>query len=284
MGDIIDGKAVAKLVEAELIGRIAALRDQGCEPCLAMILVGEDPASDIYIRRKGKACQRVGVKSRSFKLPVKTSESDLLQLVHDLNDDPMTHGILVQLPLPGHINAYAITNAIDPWKDADGFHYVNAGHLATDRTGLAPCTPKGVMRLLREYDVQLRGAHAVVVGRSRIVGRPMGAMLLAADATVSTCHRHTKDSSKITSQGDVVIVAVGKEGLVKASWLKEGAVVVDVGINRLEDRSIVGDVCFDEVKEKVRLITPVPGGVGPMTIAMLLENTCEAAERLLARG
>lgn len=282
VGEIIDGKAVARRVEAEVTDRVEALRQNGVAPCLAVIIVGDDAASHIYVKRKGKACKRVGIESANFVLPIDTSETEILAIVHRLNADTGTHGILVQLPLPEHINAYAITNAIDPWKDVDGFHYVNAGHLATDRTGLAPCTPKGIMRLFREYDVTLRGAHAVVVGRSRIVGRPMGAMLLAADATVTICHRHTRCTADLTRQADIIVVAVGKEGLVDPSWVGEGAVVIDVGINRLEDKSLVGDVKFNEVIDKARLITPVPGGVGPMTIAMLLENTCEAAERMAA--
>jgi methylenetetrahydrofolate dehydrogenase (NADP+) / methenyltetrahydrofolate cyclohydrolase len=284
VGDIIDGKLVAKRVESEVAQRVKALREQSVEPCLAVVLVGDNAASHIYVRRKEKACARVGMKSKAFTLPDDTSEEEVLRLVQELNNDPLTHGILVQLPLPSHINSYAITNAIDPWKDVDGFHFVNAGHLATDRTGLAPCTPKGIMRLLREYDVTLRGAHAVVVGRSRIVGRPMGAMLLAADATVTTCHRHTPQTSLLTGQADIVIVAVGKPGLIRGDWVKPGVVVIDVGINRLEDRRIVGDVAYDEVAPKAKLITPVPGGVGPMTISMLLENTCEAAERMLPNG
>ncbi len=284
MGELIDGKRVAKVVEAEVAERVQRLTSRGIEPCLAVVLAGDNPASHIYVRRKEKACGRVGMKSQAFLMPEDISEEAVLSKVQELNADPSIHGILVQLPLPEHINSYAITNAIDPWKDVDGFHFVNAGHLATDRTGLAPCTPKGVMRLLREYDVNLRGAHAVVVGRSRIVGRPMGAMLLAADATVTTCHRHTASTQEMTKQGDIVIVAVGKSGLVRKDWIKEGAVVVDVGINRTEDKRIVGDVLFEEVAPKARLITPVPGGVGPMTISMLLENTCEAAERMLQAG
>ena len=279
MSRLIDGKRVAKLVETELIDRVGSLRDAGIEPCLAVVLAGDDAASHIYVRRKEKACARVGIRSQTHLLPDDVSESDVLELVHALNANSTVHGILVQLPLPDHINSHRVTNAVDPWKDVDGFHFVNAGHLATDRTGLAPCTPKGIMRLLREYDVSLRGAHAVVVGRSRIVGRPMGAMLLAADATVTTCHRHTASTQAITRQGDVVIVAVGKRELIKADWIKDDAVVIDVGINRTVDNRIVGDVAFDEVSGKTRLITPVPGGVGPMTISMLLENTCEAAER-----
>ena len=281
MGQIIDGKKVAKAVEAEVMSRVSLLKSKGVEPCLAVVLAGDNAASHIYVKRKEKACARVGVKSEAFILPDDVSEDELLERVRSLNSNPNVHGILVQLPLPSQINSHAVTNAIDPWKDVDGFHFVNAGHLATDRTGLAPCTPKGVMRLLREYDVTLRGAHAVVVGRSRIVGRPMGAMLLAADATVTTCHRHTASTKAMTRQGDIVIVAVGKSELVRGDWIKEGAVVVDVGINRTEDKRLLGDVAFDEVSQKARLITPVPGGVGPMTIAMLLENTCEAAERTL---
>ena len=210
------------------------------------------------------------------------SSGDLLAEIAALNANPEVHGILCQLPLPAHINVNTVLFSIDPKKDVDGFHFINAGHLATDRVGLKSCTPKGVMRLLAEYGVDLRGKHAVVVGRSRVVGRPMGAMLLAADATVTICHRHTDDTRKHAKMADIVVSATGIAGLVTKEWVKPGAVVIDVGTSRLEDGTLAGDVRFEEVREIASLITPVPGGVGPMTIAMLLENTCEAAEALLA--
>lgn len=282
MGEIIDGRAVAAKVEAELRERVESL---GLKPGLAVILVGDDPASAIYVRLKRRACERVGIQSRVHNLPASATEEEVLALVDQLAKDPETHGILVQLPMPDHIVEQRVIDALPPHKDVDGFHPKNAGHLVTDyRSGLQPCTPKGVMRLLAEYEIDTRGAHAAVVGRSRVVGRPMAAMLLAADATVTICHRHTRDSAALTSLADIVVVAVGRPGLVDASWIKPGAVVVDVGVNRTAEGKLVGDVVFDDVIGKARLLSPVPGGVGPMTIAMLLDNTVTAAERLTARA
>lgn len=279
MGDVIDGRAVAAKVREEVAGCAAKLRARGVVPTLAVAIVGDDEPSHIYVRSKERACERAGIRSQIHRLPESTSQAALLDLVASLNADDGVHGILVQLPLPRHIRAQVVIDAVDPQKDVDGFHVVNAGHLVTDRTGLAPCTPAGVMRLLSEYDVSLLGAHAVVVGRSRVVGRPMAAMLLAAGATVTICHRYTPDSRPLAKLGDVVIVAVGKAHFVDSSWIKEGAVVVDVGIHRGAE-GLRGDVHFDDVIEKARLVTPVPGGVGPMTIALLLENTCKAAARI----
>ncbi len=280
MGEILSGTAVAAKVKAEVRQRVAALVADGVQPGLAVVLVGDDPASAVYVRHKAKACEQVGIASMVHRLPAATSQATLLELLGELNHSHLVHGILVQLPLPEHLEEHVVLEAIDPRKDVDGFHYVNVGHLATDRAGLEPCTPRGVIRLLVEHGVPLRGRHAVVVGRSRIVGRPMAAMLLACDATVTVCHRHTPDTAALARQADVLVVAVGKPGLVRRDWVKPGAVVVDVGTSRLPDGKLAGDVAWDEVAPIASLISPVPGGVGPMTIAMLLENTCEAAERL----
>jgi methylenetetrahydrofolate dehydrogenase (NADP+)/methenyltetrahydrofolate cyclohydrolase len=282
VGEVLDGKALARRVEAQVIARVAALGAQGVAPSLHVILVGEVHASDIYVRHKQRACARVSIGSHVHRLPASVTQAVLCGLIAELNSDPQVHGILVQLPLPDHIQAHIVLNSVDHLKDVDGFHYINAGHLATDRNGLAPCTPKGVMRMLTEHGVTTRGSHAVVVGRSRVVGRPMAAMLLAEDATVTIVHRHTAGPARYTSQGDIVVVAVGRPGLITPHWVKHGAVVIDVGINRTE-HGLCGDVQFDAVLDKAKLVSPVPGGVGPMTIAMLLENTCEAAERQLTR-
>ncbi|MEZ4265815.1 MAG: bifunctional methylenetetrahydrofolate dehydrogenase/methenyltetrahydrofolate cyclohydrolase FolD [Myxococcota bacterium] len=280
MGEIIDGKAVAARVTTEVSRRVEAMLARDVQPGLAVVVVGDHEPSRIYVRHKVKACERAGIRSAVHHLPASVTQDDALALVERLNADPAVHGILVQLPLPPGLGTRTILHAIDPRKDVDGFHPVNMGQVATGRPPLAPCTPKGVMRLLREYDVPIRGAHAVVVGRSRVVGRPMAALLLAADATVTTCHRHTRDTSEHTARADIVVVAVGVPELVRGHWIREGAVVIDVGISRTVDGRLVGDVCFSEVMPRARLLTPVPGGVGPMTIAMLLENTCVLAERL----
>ncbi|MGB0589592.1 MAG: bifunctional methylenetetrahydrofolate dehydrogenase/methenyltetrahydrofolate cyclohydrolase FolD [Myxococcota bacterium] len=279
MVQLIDGKAVAARVRAEVAERAARLSEQGVSPTLAVLLVGEHEPSKIYVRHKQRAAAKVGITSQLHTLPAEATQQQIIAAVQALNDDPEVHGILVQLPLPEGIHTDPVIQAVRPEKDVDGFHSVNMGKIATARPELTPCTPKGVMRLLREYDVNLRGAHAVVVGRSRVVGRPMSALLLAADATVTTCHRHTVDTASYTRRADVLVVAAGSPALVRGDWVKEGAVVIDVGISRLANGRLQGDVAFDEVAERARLVTPVPGGVGPMTIAMLLENTCILAER-----
>lgn len=283
MGEIMDGKRTSKAVRELLKPRAAALREAGIVPRLDVILVGEDPASAIYVGHKAKAAAKVGIEGHTHRLEATTSEAELLALIDQLNADPSIHGILVQLPLPDHIDINRVLFSIDPSKDVDGFHFINAGHLATDRVGRKACTPKGIMRLLKEYDVETRGKHAVVIGRSRVVGRPMGAMLLAANATVTICHRHTPDTREFSRNADILISATGIAGLVGPDWVKPGAVVVDVGITRGDDGRLCGDVQFDAVLPIAGLLTPVPGGVGPMTIAMLLENTCEAAESVLTR-
>jgi methylenetetrahydrofolate dehydrogenase (NADP+)/methenyltetrahydrofolate cyclohydrolase len=276
---LIDGKAVAARVRGEVAERAARLNARGVTPTLAVLLVGEHEPSKIYVRHKQRAAAKAGITSQLHTLPATATQQQIIAAVQALNDDPEVHGILVQLPLPEGVLTDSVIQALKPEKDVDGFHSVNMGKIATARPELTPCTPKGVMRLLREYEVPLRGAHAVIVGRSRVVGRPMSALLLAAHATVTTCHRHTVDTASYTRRADILVVAAGSPALVRGDWVKEGAVVVDVGISRLPDGRLQGDVAFEEVAERARLMTPVPGGVGPMTIAMLLENTCILAEQ-----
>jgi methylenetetrahydrofolate dehydrogenase (NADP+) / methenyltetrahydrofolate cyclohydrolase len=248
------------------------------EPGLAVVLVGNDAASSVYVRNKRKACHQVGFRSFDYDLPSTTTEAQLFALIDRLNVDPAVHGILVQSPLPDHIDEDALVDRIDPNKDVDGFQAVNVGRLALRRFGLRPCTPKGVMTLLGHTDRPVRGQHAVVVGVSNHVGRPLVLELLIAGCTTTCCHRFTHDLETYVRQADILVVAVGKPGLVKGEWIKPGAVVVDVGINRLEDGRLVGDVDFDIAAQRASWITPVPGGVGPMTVATLMENTLEAAE------
>ncbi|MDA3915093.1 bifunctional methylenetetrahydrofolate dehydrogenase/methenyltetrahydrofolate cyclohydrolase FolD, partial [Oleiagrimonas sp.] len=247
-------------------------------PGLAVVLVGSDAASSVYVRNKRKACHQVGFRSFDYDLPATTTQQALFDLIDRLNGDPEVHGILVQSPLPGHIDEDALVDRIDPTKDVDGFQAVNVGRLALRRFGLRPCTPKGVMTLLGHTDRPVRGQHAVVVGVSNHVGRPLVLELMVAGCTTTCCHRFTRDLRNYVSQADIVIVAVGRAGLVKGEWIKPGAVVIDVGINRLDDGRLVGDVEFDTAAERASWITPVPGGVGPMTVATLMENALEAAE------
>lgn len=247
-------------------------------PGLAVVLVGDDAGSSVYVRNKRKACHQVGFRSFDFDLPASTTQEELIALIDRLNADPAVHGILVQSPLPEHIDEDALVDRIDPGKDVDGFQAVNVGRLALRRFGLRPCTPRGVMTLLGHTDRPVRGQHAVVVGVSNHVGRPLALELLIAGCTTTCCHKFTRDLEGFVRQADIVIVAVGRPGLVKGEWIKPGAVVVDVGINRLEDGRLVGDVDFATAAERASWITPVPGGVGPMTVATLLENTLEAAE------
>lgn len=274
----IDGKAIAAKVRGEVVKRVAAFRDQhGRAPGLDVILVGDNPASQLYVRGKEKASSEVGMRGRVHRLPATTSQAELLALLDQLNRDDATDGILVQLPLPAHIAELAVLDAVLPSKDVDGFHPVNAGKLALGRRTLVPCTPSGCMRLLAEIGVDLSGARAVVVGRSNIVGKPMAALLLAAHATVTIAHSKSRDLPGICREADVLVVAVGKAELVRGDWVKLGAVVIDVGQNRTADGKLFGDVMFAEARERASFITPVPGGVGPMTIACLLENTVTAA-------
>lgn len=275
---ILDGKRIAQ----ELLERVRVAVDsriaQGlASPGLAVVLVGDDAASSVYVRNKRKACQQVGFRSFDYDLPTSVSQAELFALIDRLNADPEVHGILVQSPLPTHIDEDALVDRIDPRKDVDGFHAVNVGRLVLRRFGLRPCTPKGVMTLLAHTDRPVRGQHAVVIGVSNHVGRPLVLELMIAGCTTTSCHRFTRDLPGYVRQADIVIVAVGRPGLVQGDWIKPGAVVIDIGINRLPDGHLVGDVDFAEAAERASWITPVPGGVGPMTVATLMENTLEAA-------
>ena len=281
---VISGKDLAARVRAEVKAGASALIERGTVPGLAVVLVGEDPASAIYVRNKTKAAAECGVRTFDHKPAATISEAELLALVARLNADPEVDGILVQLPLPKHIDARRVLEAISPAKDVDGFHPENVGLLAQGTPRYVACTPKGCMALLREAGAELRGARALVIGRSNIVGKPMGMLLLAEDATVTMAHSRTRDLQAEVGRADVVIAAVGKAELVRGSWIKEGAVVIDVGMNRLEGGKLVGDVEFAAAAERARAITPVPGGVGPMTIAMLLQNTLESARARAAKS
>lgn len=277
---LIDGKAIAASVRAEVKEKVAEWTARtGVRPGLTVVLVGEDPASQVYVRNKGKASQEAGFLSRQIDLPAATTESELLDLVNRLNADDSVHGILVQLPLPSHIDDKKVIEAIDPAKDVDGFHPVNAGRLFTGGASFLPCTPYGILTMLDHQKVELKGKQAVVVGRSNIVGKPVAMLLLSRHATVTICHSRTRDLPSVVRTGDVVVAAVGKAAMVRGSWIKPGAVVIDVGMNRDAAGKLCGDVAFDEAREVAGAITPVPGGVGPMTIAMLLQNTYEAACR-----
>ncbi|MDP9928930.1 bifunctional methylenetetrahydrofolate dehydrogenase/methenyltetrahydrofolate cyclohydrolase FolD [Variovorax paradoxus] len=276
---LIDGNALAKTIRAEVAGRTAALKASGVNPALSIILVGDDPASQVYTKHKVNDSTETGLLATLERYPADMSEADLLARIRALNDDPLVHGILVQLPLPKHMDSQKVIETISPAKDVDGFHVASAGALMTGAPGFWPCTPYGCMKMLESIGYDLRGKHAVVIGRSNIVGKPMAMMLLAKNATVTICHSGTQDLAAITRQADVVVAAVGKRNILTADMVKPGAVVIDVGMNRKEDGKLAGDVDFDGVKEVASWITPVPGGVGPMTRAMLLANTLEAAER-----
>lgn len=275
---ILDGKAVSLKVKESVKVRADELKKFGIEPTLAVVLVGEDKASQTYVRAKEKACNEYGIKSVAHRLSENTTRNELLALINVLNLDDSIHGILVQLPLPKHIDTNVVLAAIDPRKDVDGFHAVNVGKLVSGLDGFVPCTPLGVMEILKEYGIEVAGLNAVVIGRSNIVGKPMANLLLNASATVTITHSKTKNLKEICKNADLIVAAIGKPFFLKADMVKDGAVVVDVGINRLDDGRLVGDVDFDEVAPKCSYITPVPGGVGPMTIAMLLNNTILAAQ------
>ncbi len=274
---IIDGKAIAAAMEEEMKAEVQSLVSEGIQPGLAVVLVGEDPASKVYVGRKGKACERLGITSLEHKLPEETTEKYLLNLISELNARKDVHGILVQLPLPKHIDSQKVLVAIDPAKDVDGFHPVNVGRLFVDESPLPPCTPAGCMEMLKRTGIDLSGKNAVVVGRSNIVGKPVAMMLLKKNATVTICHSKTADLPGVCRTADVLIAAVGRTEMIKGDWVKPGAVVIDVGINRGEDGKLRGDVDFAGASEQASAITPVPGGVGPMTIAMLMKNTISAA-------
>ena len=281
---ILDGKAVSLKVKESVKVRADELKKFGVEPTLAVVLVGEDKASQTYVRAKEKACNEYGIKSVAHRLSENTTQNELLALINVLNLDDSIHGILVQLPLPKHIDTNVVLAAIDPRKDVDGFHAVNVGKLVSGLDGFVPCTPLGVMEILKEYDIEVAGLNAVVIGRSNIVGKPMANLLLNASATVTVTHSKTKNLKEICKNADLIVAAIGKPFFLKADMVKEGAVVVDVGINRLDDGRLVGDVDFEEVAPKCSYITPVPGGVGPMTIAMLLNNTILAAQAKIAKN
>lgn len=278
---IIDGKAIAAKVRQKIGEKVEALKAKGITPGLAVVLVGDDPASKVYVGMKKKNCVELGMYSADHELPASTTEEELLALIKQLNEDERVHGILVQLPLPAQIDTDKVLEAISPEKDADGFHPYNVGRLAIGKPTMQPCTPYGVMVMLDETGCDLKGKEVVVVGRSNIVGKPVALMCLARHATVTICHSRTKDLPDVVRRADVVIAAVGKAEMVKGDWIKPGAVVIDVGINRGEGKKLLGDVEYAAAAERASAITPVPGGVGPMTIAMLLQNTLEAAERKL---
>ena len=275
---ILDGKALAAEIRSEVKTQVAALAEKGVSTALAVILVGDDSASQVYVRNKIKACADTGIRSLEFRMPAETTQQQLLAKIAELNADENVDGILVQLPLPKQINADAVISAIDPAKDVDGFHVANAGALVTGKQGFVPCTPFGVMRLIEKSGVDPRGKSAVIVGRSNIVGKPMALLLLAADATVTVAHSRTPDLCAVTRNADILVAAVGRAKLIKADMVKPGAVVIDVGMNRDENGKLCGDVDFSKVKAIAGSITPVPGGVGPMTIAMLMQNTALAAQ------
>jgi methylenetetrahydrofolate dehydrogenase (NADP+)/methenyltetrahydrofolate cyclohydrolase len=279
---IIDGKALSATIKAEVAKRVEQLKETGTTPGLAVVLVGEDAASQVYVRNKIAACEKAGLHSRNIHLAIDAPEEQLLDVVRDLNRDDTVHGILVQLPLPAHMNAARVIETISAQKDVDGFHVSNAGRLMTGRPLFRPCTPYGIMKMLESEKVVLRGAEAVIVGASNIVGKPMAMLLLAAGATITICNTKTRDLAAQTRRADVLVVATGKPGMITGDMIKPGAVIIDVGINRRADGKLTGDVDFESASQVASAITPVPGGVGPMTIAMLLVNTVEAAERSTA--
>lgn len=279
MEKILDGKLIAGQLRESIAADVKVLKGRGVTPGLAVVLVGEDPASRVYVSMKEKACEQAGIFSDEHKLPAEISEAQLLALIDELNRDARIDGILVQLPLPKHIDENKVLEAISPSKDVDGFHPYNVGRLVTGKPLFQPCTPYGVMKMLEAAKVDLNGKDVVVVGRSNIVGKPVALMCLAKHATVTLCHSRTRDLAEKVGRADVVIAAVGQPEMIKGSWIKPGAVVIDVGVNRVGEKKLVGDVEFEAARERASLITPVPGGVGPMTITMLLYNTVEGAKR-----
>ncbi len=276
MATIIDGKAVSAAIKDEIKNEVAALKEQGKEVCLAVIQVGNNPASTVYVGNKKKACAYVGIKSLAYELPEETTQEELLALIDKLNNDKTVNGILVQLPLPKHIDEDTVTERIAPIKDVDGFHPVNVGNLSIGKKGFISCTPYGIIKLLERNNIETEGRHCVIIGRSNIVGKPMSMLMLRKNATVTIVHSRTKNIEELTKQADILIVAIGKPKYVDESFVKDGAVIIDVGINRDENNKLCGDVDYEAVIDKVSAITPVPGGVGPMTIAMLMNNCVEA--------
>ena len=278
MAKLLMGKEVSDRIKNEMIEQVKELKAKGINPGLAVILVGEDPASKVYVSNKKKACEYIGINSFEYKLPEETTEGELIELIKKLNNDNAVSGILCQLPVPKHINEEAIINAIDPKKDVDAFHPINVGKIMTGNYDFVPCTPAGVMELIKESGIDVCGKECVVVGRSNIVGKPMSMLLLHQNGTVTVCHSRTKDLKEKTKSADILVAAVGIPNFITSDMIKEGAVVIDVGINRIAPKTLVGDVDFETAKEVAGAITPVPGGVGPMTIAMLMKNTLKAAE------
>lgn len=277
MYKIISGKEVSQAVKERVAQEVKALREDGIEPCLAVILVGNDPASRVYVNNKKKACEFCGIRSLEYLMPEETTQEELTELVEKLNADKSVNGILCQLPLPKHLDEEAILNLIRPEKDVDAFHPENVGHIMIGNFNFLPCTPAGVMEMFKFSDISLDGKHCVIIGRSNIVGKPMAMLMLKENATVTICHSHTANLKEITKQADIIVAAVGRPKFVTADMIKDGAVIIDVGINRGEDGKLCGDVDFDACCEKASYITPVPGGVGPMTIATLMQNTITAA-------
>lgn len=280
VGKIIYGKEIAERKRKEIEADVNRLKTLNIHPGLAVILVGDDPASAIYVHNKQKACKKIGIRSVLWKYPEHVTEKEIINKVIELNNDPSIHGILVQLPLPDHINEKKVIETISPLKDVDGFHPVNIGRMMTRQDAFLPCTPFGIIELLKAMNITIKGKHVVIIGRSNIVGKPAGQLFLNEDATVTYCHSKTNHLRFFTSQADILVSAVGKENLITSDYIKEGCVVIDVGMNRRDDGTLCGDVDFEKVKEKVSYITPVPGGVGPMTITMLLYNTVKAAKNL----
>ena len=279
MPQIINGKEIAQIIKDEMRAEVAALKELGKKCCLAVIQVGNDPASSVYVSNKKKACEYIGIDSLSYELPETTTEEELLSLIDKLNEEAGVHGILCQLPLPKHINEKTILNRIDPKKDVDGFHPQNVGALVVGDFGFVSCTPAGIIELLKRSGVEMAGKECVIVGRSNIVGKPMAALMLRENATVTICHSRTANLKEVTKRADILIVAMGKPKFITAEYVKEGATVIDVGIHRLEGKKLCGDVDFESVEPIAGQITPVPGGVGPMTIAMLMKNCLEASTR-----
>jgi len=279
MAQLIDGKKISQEIKDELKETVAQLKAQGTEGALAVIQVGDDPASSVYVRNKKRACEYIGIRSESYELPEQTSEEELLALIEKLNKDPKINGILCQLPVPAHMNEDHIIRAIAPEKDVDGFHTQNVGALVIGQQGFVSCTPAGIIQLLKRSGVEIEGKNCVIVGRSNIVGKPMALLMLRENATVTICHSRTRDLPQICKQADILIVAIGRPKMITADYVKEGAVVIDVGIHRQDDGKLCGDVDFAQVEPIAGAITPVPGGVGPMTIAMLMHNCVEAMKR-----
>lgn len=280
---IIDGKAVSRKIKEQVQTRVENLKQQGVVPGLAVVIVGEDPASLTYVKNKKKTCEALGMRSDLHQYPDTISENELLETIRGLNNDPEIHGILVQLPLPAHIDEFGVILTIDPSKDVDGFHPVSVGNMMIGREAFLPCTPHGIMKLLEHYQIDPAGKHVVVIGRSNIVGKPVGQLMLQENATVTYCHSRTKDLPSYTKQADILISAIGRAKFIDHRYIKPGAVIIDVGMNRDENGKLCGDVDFDDVLETASYITPVPGGVGPMTIAMLMGNTLQSAENGLTK-